>query len=126
MNHKWKTRHTQSFLLVESQSRVSAKGVEPGYKGVEHWYKEKLVACSYAQLFCVDYLDSNAPAVEHYPIKMVLAIVGLRNLDMLQLDIKTAFMYAELNQELYLLQPKGYFFAGKEGWVARLLNFLTD
>ena len=95
---------------------------KPGYKGVEPRYKARLVACGYAQLFGVDYLDTYAPVVKHYSIKMVLAIVALKNLDMLQLDIKTAFLYGELNEELYLVQPEGYVVAGKEGWVARLLK----
>ena len=73
---------------------------KPGYKGVELRYKARLVACGYAQLFGVDYLDTYAPVVKHYPIKMVLAIVALKNLDMVQLDIKTAFLYGELQEEL--------------------------
>ena len=68
---------------------------KPGYKGVEPRYKARLVACGYAQLFGVDYLDTYAPVVKHYSIKMVLAIVALKNLDMLQLDIKTAFLNGE-------------------------------
>ncbi len=70
-------------------------------------------ACGYAQLFGVDYLDTYASVVKHYCIRLVLAIVALQALEMIQLDIKIAFLYGELEEELYLQQPEGYVIPGK-------------
>jgi hypothetical protein len=74
---------------------------KPGYKGVDPRYKARLVACGYAQLFGVDYLDTYAPVVKHYSIRLVLAIIALKNLDMIQLDIKTAFLYLPSRRNLH-------------------------
>ena len=111
--------------LPANRKAIKSKWVldfKPGYQGVEPRYKARLVACGYAQLFGVDYLDTYAPVVKHYSIKMVLAIAALKNLEIMQLDIKTAFLYGELQEELYLAQPEGYIIAGKEKSVARLLK----
>ena len=111
--------------LPAERKAIKAKWVldyKPGYKDVEPRYKARLVACGYAQLFGVDYLDTYAPVVKHYSIRLVLAIVALKDLEMIQLDIKTAFLYGELEEELYLQQPEGYVIPGKENWVCRLLK----
>ena len=91
--------------LPPNRKAIKSKWVldyKPGYQGVEPRYKARLVACGYAQLFGADYLDTYAPVVKHYSIKMVLAIAALKNLEIMQLDIKTAFLYGELQEELYL------------------------
>ena len=41
---------------------------------------------------------------------------------MIQLDIKTAFLYGELQEEIYMHQPEGFVTSGKEEQVCRLLK----
>ena len=48
-----------------------------------------------AHFFGVEYLDTFAPVLKHYSIRLVLAIVALNDLEMIKLDIKTAFLYGE-------------------------------
>lgn len=110
-----------SFRQEEKQSCANGYStIKPGYKDVDPRYKARLVACGYAQLFGVDFLDTYAPVVKHYSIRLVLALVAQKDLHMIQLDIKTAFLYGELEEELYLAQPEGYKIPGKEDWVCRL------
>ena len=42
-------------------------------------------------------------------IKMILAIVALRNLEVHQMDVKTTFLNGELDGEIYIEQPEGFF-----------------
>jgi hypothetical protein len=39
---------------------------------------------------------------------------------MIQLDVKTAFLYGEVTEELYISQTEGFITAGQESLVCRL------
>ena len=41
-------------------------------------------------------------------IKMVIAIVSLRNLEVHQMDVKTTFLNRDLDEEIYIEQPKSF------------------
>ena len=47
-----------------------------------------------------------------------------RNFELIQLDIKTAFLYGELKEEEYLEQPEGFVVPGRESDVCRLQKSL--
>jgi Reverse transcriptase (RNA-dependent DNA polymerase) len=51
---------------------------------------------------------------------MMIALAALKKWHIQGLDIKTAFLYGELNKELYMEQPKGFKVKGQEGKVMRL------
>ena len=48
----------------------------------------------------------------------------MRNLELEQLDIKTAFLHRELDEEIYMDQPEGFIVHGKEDHVCKLKRFL--
>ena len=37
-----------------------------------------------------------------------------------QMDVETAYLYGELQEEVYMRQPPGFEEPGKEDWVCRL------
>jgi hypothetical protein len=46
------------------------------------------------------------------------------NLELAQLDVKTAFLHSDLKEEIYMSQPDGFKVAGKENWVCKLNKLL--
>jgi hypothetical protein len=58
--------------------------------------------------------------VKHYSPRTVLAIAAARDLEMMQLDIKTAFLNGNLQEEIYMEQQGGFIIPGKETQVCRL------
>ena len=40
------------------------------------------------------------------------------------MDVKTAFLHGDLEEEIYITQPDGFKFAGKEKWVCKLRKSL--
>ena len=54
-------------------------------------------------------------------VQMMLALAALENWHITGLDVKTAFLYGELNEELYMEQPEGFRAKGQEHKVLQLL-----
>ncbi|XP_055920102.1 uncharacterized protein LOC129951803 [Eupeodes corollae] len=70
--------------------------------------KARLVAKGYSQLNGVDYIDTFAPVAEISSIRMLYAIAREFDLDLHHIDISTAFLYGDLNKEIFMEQPTGY------------------
>ena len=83
-------------------------------------YKARLVAKGYAQKEGVDYNEVFSPVVKHSSIRILLALVAEMDLELVQLDVKTAFLHGDLEEEIYMTQPEGFKVAGKEKMVCKL------
>lgn len=62
--------------------------------------------------------------VRHTSIRVLLAMVAHQNLELEQLDVKTAFLHGELEEEIYMTQPDGFQVPGKEDYVCKLKKSL--
>ena len=89
-------------------------------------YKARLVAKGYAQREGIDYKEVFSPVVKHSSIRILLALVAKYELDLDQLDIKTAFLHGDLDEEIYMSQPTGFKTAGKEDMVCKLKKSLYE
>ena len=72
----------------------------------------------------LDYFDTYSPVTRITSIRMLIAIVVLHNLDIHQMDVKTAFLNSELNEEIYIEQPEGFIVKGQEHKVYKLIQSL--
>ena len=73
----------------------------------------------YKQTKGLDYFDTYSPVTRINSIRMVLAIAALRNLEIHQMDVKTLFLNGELDEEIYIKQPKGFSAPGQEKKVCK-------
>ncbi|PKI79287.1 hypothetical protein CRG98_000301 [Punica granatum] len=87
-------------------------------------YKASLVIKGYEQKEGLDYFDTYSPVTRINPIRMILAIATLRNLEVHQMDVKTAFLNGDLDEEIYMEQPEGFVALGKERKVCKLVKSL--
>ena len=82
-------------------------------------YKARLVALGCHQKPGVDYEEIYASVVSKTALRIFLAAVNQLNLHLHQMDIETAFLNAELEEEVYLRIPDGFTQTG----VSQVLKF---
>lgn len=87
-------------------------------------YKARLVAKGYSQIPGVNYNDVFSPVVKHSSIRTFLSVVASHDLELEQLDVKTAFLHGELEEDIYMDQPEGFTVPGKEKYVCKLKRSL--
>ena len=57
---------------------------------------------------------------------MLIALAVQNGLKLHQLDVTTAFLNGELEEEVYMKQPEGYVVSGKENYVCKLKKSIYE
>jgi hypothetical protein len=70
-------------------------------------YKARLVAQGFSQVFGVDYIEKYSPVMSTCIFRWLIAFAALNNLKLRQADIETAYLYGEIDVELYMRIPEG-------------------
>ena len=83
-------------------------------------HKARLVAKGYSQKHGVDYTEVFAPVARMDTVRMIISMAAQRGLRIGQLDVKSAFLHGELNEDVYVEQPRGYEKKGKEHLIYKL------
>jgi len=91
-----------------------------GENGQVDRYKAHLVTQGCSQRARIDYDETFAPVARFESVQAVIALAVSRGMKLHQMDIKTAFLNGELNEEVYMSQPKGFVENGKEDFVCCL------
>ncbi|WJX64387.1 hypothetical protein P8452_49170 [Trifolium repens] len=106
-NQTWKL-----VPLPKNKRVVGSKWVfkkKDGIPGVEApRYKARLVAKGFTQVEGIDYNEIFSPVVKHCSIRVLMAIVNQYDLELEQMDVKTAFLHGELEETIYMQQPEGF------------------
>ncbi len=114
--------------LPKGRKPISYKWVfkiKHGVDGEVERYKAKLVAKSFIQTFGVDYNKIFALVTKFVSICCILALMAIENMEIHQMDIKTAFFNGDLEEKIYMEQPKGITHEG-EHLVCKLHKSLYE
>uniref|UniRef100_A0AAV1TIP8 Polyprotein n=1 Tax=Peronospora matthiolae TaxID=2874970 RepID=A0AAV1TIP8_9STRA len=71
-------------------------------------FKARLVAKGFTQRPGIDYNETFAPVARKESINTVLAIAAAEDLEAENVDVDTAFLYGEVEEEIYMDQPDGF------------------
>ncbi|KAL4031342.1 hypothetical protein IC575_009619 [Cucumis melo] len=117
----------QTWSLVPkppNQKLIQSKWIykiKPGTRGnSKPRYKARLVAKGYTQKEGVDFHEIFSSVVRHSSIRLILSIAVHFDMFIEQMDVTTTFLHGELEEVIYMAQPKGYEVKGKEDMVCRL------
>ncbi|GJZ42707.1 retrovirus-related pol polyprotein from transposon TNT 1-94, partial [Tanacetum coccineum] len=70
--------------------------------------KARLVAKGYRQEEGIDFEESFAPVARIEAIRIFIANAATKNMIIYQMDVKTAFLNGDLQEEVFVSQPKGF------------------
>ena len=69
-------------------------------------FKARIVAKGYSQVYCIDYLKTFCSIVQIMTTRLVQSFAAVEWLEFKQFDIKTAFLYGTLEEQISMKQPK--------------------
>ena len=75
--------------------------------GLIEKYKARIVAGGHKQKEGIDFHETYAPVAKFGSLRILLTMVALDDLEGEQCDIVTAFLYGELDKEVYMHSPSG-------------------
>ena len=87
-------------------------------------YKARLVVKGFGQKKGINFDEIFSPVVKMSSIRVVLGLTASLDLELEQLDVKTAFLHGDLNEEIYMSQPEGFEVKGEEHMVCKLKKSL--
>nr|GEX62498.1 hypothetical protein [Tanacetum cinerariifolium] len=84
----WKNKRGEENTVIRNKSLLGAKG--------------------YAQKEGVDFEESFAPVARLEAVRLFIAYAVNKSFTVYQMDVKTAFLYGPLKEEVYVNQPDGF------------------
>lgn len=116
----------RTWSLVDRPLKRKVIGTKWIYKlkykadGTMEKYKARLVVKGFAQVEGFDFQETFAPTAKMTTIRLVLALAAHEQWPVYQMDVKSAFLNGNLEEEVYIEQPPGFVVLGKEDKVCRL------
>lgn len=121
-NHTWELVDLPPGNKPIGHKWIFTKKLRPD--GTIEKYKSRLVAKGFRQKEGLDFIDTYSPVIRITSIRLLIAISSIYDLEIHQMDVKTAFLNGELDEEIYMEQPEGFIVKGKEKKVCKLIKSL--
>ena len=107
-------RHNGVWELIElpeGHRPIGCKWVyktKKDHKGKVEKFKARLVAKGFTQREGVDYEATFSPVSSKDSFRVIMALVAHFDMELHQMDVKTAFLNGDLKEEVYMVQHEGF------------------
>ena len=103
--------------LPESRTVVGGKWVYTVKLGSDNTekFKARYVAKGYSQVKGVDYDETFSPTARQTSIRMLMQLAAQNEMKVHQMDVKTAYLNADIDCEIYIEQPEGFSKTNEKG-----------
>jgi hypothetical protein len=120
---EWRTAAAEEIRTLQETGTIELTDLPAGKKAIKSkWvltrkrdktgaierYKARLVAKGFSQQPGIDFDETFAPVAQSKVLLLMLALTAHFGFNTRQWDVKSAFLEAPLDHELYLGQPEGY------------------
>jgi hypothetical protein len=89
-------------------------------------YKARLVAKGFTHKKGIDYTETFSPVSKKDSLHVIMALVAHFDLELQQMDVKMTFLNRDLEEEVYMKQPKGFPSSDGEQLVCKLKKSLYN
>ena len=127
MDREMKSMGSNSvWSLVKAPEGVKPIGCKWIYKrkrgpdGKVETFKARLVAKGYTQKEGIDYDETFLPIAMLKSVRILLVVAVALDYEIWKIDVKTAFLNGELEEDIYMQQLKGFIALGQEHMVCKL------
>ena len=76
--------------------------------------KARFVAKGFTQIFRIDHEETFSPVTRFKTFRLLLSLAALHDWEIKALDVKTTYIFGELDEEIYMDQPEGFVVKGQE------------
>lgn len=71
-------------------------------------FRARLVARGFSQVEGIDYFETYSTTASMPLVRFLFAYAAVKGLCIKQFDVKTAFLYGDLDEEVFMQQPQGF------------------
>ncbi|KAH9679437.1 hypothetical protein KPL71_026134 [Citrus sinensis] len=127
MNEEYKSmQDNKVWELISLPSGVKPIGCKWIFKtkrdsnGNVERYKERLVAKGFTQKEGIDYKETFSPVSTKDSFRTIMALVAHFDLELHQMDVKTAFLNGDIEEIIYMVQPENFVLGDSKKMVCKL------
>ena len=116
----------QVWDLIKAPNDIKLVGCKWVYKrkrgidGKVETFKASLVVKGYTQKESINYEETFSPVAMLKSTRILLSIAAHYDYEIWQMDVKIAFLNGNLEEEIYMMQPKGFIAKNQEHMVCKL------
>jgi len=130
LQERWKKACQEELEALHKRKVFELADLPKGHKAIKNCWvfmtksdghkKFRLVAKGFSQIEGIDFDHIFSLVVQYESVCLLLVVAALENWHIEGLDVKSAFLYGQLDEEIYIEQPKGFKIHGQEWKVLHL------